>query len=102
MRDKFKKVGVAENSHDMAHQMAQVRAKFNPKRSGMVLAKRFGKVEMAKKLPKKWDGKANTAKAWASHLTDEKMKPHVDIEMEDKKYEKKRKFDGGLPREFKR
>ena len=34
-----------ENAHDERHKGAQIRAEFNPKRKGVVLAKRFGNVK---------------------------------------------------------
>ena len=71
MKEKFPQ---HDNAHDQAHKDSQIRAEYNPKRKGIVLAKRFGKVEMAKKLPKNWDGKASTAKAWGDRLSAKKEK----------------------------
>jgi hypothetical protein len=57
-----------ENAHDERHKGEQIRAEFNPKRKGVVLAKRFGKVTEAFK-------KGKTSGNYATHEEmDEKEK----------------------------
>ena len=46
---KFEK---GENAHNERHEEAQIKAEFNPKRKGVVLAKRFGKMTEAFKKGK--------------------------------------------------